>query len=582
MIRLSSWRLLPLFLLIAILASACGNLLAGDPQIVATVPAQQAANGVETLQMPPNSPDIANGARIFQDNCTRCHGTTGAGDGELVQSGKVPRMISFLELSAVRQSSVSDFYNMITNGNVANLMPPWKDSLSLQERWDVAMYAYTLQYSQEQIQHGSQLVQNPSTELKLESDAQLANATGLGGEDAYAAVAYERVQSVKNWGQSAEATQNFDVFSVSGTVSNGTSGYPVPTDQSVELHYGNQADGTKALSTTIDANNQYRFDNVPFKADYQYLVVVNYKNHNFIGDVLQGSTIQAENQQDITLYETTEDPTAINLKEIDFVVQYLTVDGVGTGLVITQQNIYENVTDRMFHILTPTNNMYASLLIQLPVGAVILNDPSDSRFIQDKNDYALVDLRPVYPGTHTVEAVYFIPYETGRVIDEPVNYRFKGDVNVVLTVPELKLETDNFEEAKDQVNLGTDTNPLMGRKFTSTYDLKTGESVIFDIEGQVFRSANTSANSSLITQEQILPILLVIVAVSGFVIVGIMLMLRSRAKNPQAEIDRLLKEIAELEALHEAGRINHDAFQQKRKALRDKVAQLMGQNSEKA
>jgi hypothetical protein len=474
---------------------------------------------------------------------------------------------------------------MITKGNIANLMPPWSDSLSLQERWDVAMYLYTLHYTPEQIELGSSLAINPSSELRLESDIDLASANTIVGEDAFAAVAYERLQSVQNWGQSVteEAiVQDFEVFSVVGTVIHGTEGSLVPQGQTVELHYGNAEDGIQTLSTVIDSNNQYRFDNIAFNPDYEYISVIAYQGRNFLSPLLQAGNIREVNEQEITVYEVTEDSSAIVLREVDFIIEYLTVDNVGTGLVITQQNIYENVTDRMFHIETPNNGMLASLLVQLPIGAVFLTDPSDPRYLQAASEYALVDLRPVYPGFHTIETIYFIPYENGRVIDEPVNYRFEGDVNVMVTVPELKIVSDNYERLEEEVNLGTDDTPVMAKQYKARLNLATGESIIFDIDGQVFSSSNTSSDNSVVTQDQIIPILLVIVAVSGFVLMGIMLILRSRANDSQREIDNLLRQVAELESLHEAGRINHDAFQQKRKALRDKIAALMADTKEGA
>ncbi|MEO1287681.1 MAG: cytochrome c, partial [Chloroflexota bacterium] len=116
---------------------ACSD-LAGEPEIVATVPS--ASNTVADVELPPSAPDIANGARIYQQSCTSCHGEMGAGDGELVESGDVPRMGSFLDPVHMRQQSPAFYYDIITNGNIINLMPPWSGSLSVQERWDVAMY----------------------------------------------------------------------------------------------------------------------------------------------------------------------------------------------------------------------------------------------------------------------------------------------------------------------------------------------------------------------------------------------------------------------------------------------------------
>ena len=42
-------------------------------------------------------PDIAAGAQIFAQNCVRCHGAGGEGNGELVKSGQVPPPLSFTD-----------------------------------------------------------------------------------------------------------------------------------------------------------------------------------------------------------------------------------------------------------------------------------------------------------------------------------------------------------------------------------------------------------------------------------------------------------------------------------------------------
>jgi mono/diheme cytochrome c family protein len=587
---LFSWRMMPLFLLMVLFLSACVG-LAGDVEIVATLPSniqqEQATTVPEALQMPPSAPDISNGARIFQGSCISCHGITGVGDGELVQSGEVPRTVSFLEPSAVRQQTPNFYYDIITNGNIINLMPPWNESLSVQERWDVAMYVYTLQYTPEQIERGSQLVSDISTELSLESDDDLAAASGLEGDDAYAAVAYQRVQSVRNWGEIAPeelvsdeiVSQDFETINFFGTVTHGTAGNSVSEGQTVELRYGNSDDGVQVLESSLDANNQYRFEGIPFNPDYDYFAIATYQERGFVGELLEASAIQADNEQNITLYEVTEDPSVVVLRQVDFVLEYLPVEGLGTGLVITQQNIYENTSDRLFHLNPPGGNLSASLLMQLPIGAAILNDPNDPRFLQAQNEYAIVDLRPVYPGLHIIESVYFIPYENGRVIDIPVNNRLEGDVNIIVTDSELTITSDIYQLI-GEINLGTEDNPFIGRQFTGTTNLAVNESIIFDIEGQVFPNTNTGLNTTVLTQEQLIPIVLVIIAVIGVVAVGIVIGLRSRANDPQREIDRLLQEITELEISHEAGQVNHDVFQEKRKILRDQLAQLLAENTE--
>src|SRR5690242_4509938 len=71
----------------SLLLAGCGG-LAGEPRIVSTLPPSTAAP--TEAPYPSSPPDIAAGAQIFAENCTRCHGVGGAGDGELVKSGQVP------------------------------------------------------------------------------------------------------------------------------------------------------------------------------------------------------------------------------------------------------------------------------------------------------------------------------------------------------------------------------------------------------------------------------------------------------------------------------------------------------------
>src|SRR5689334_12026152 len=128
-------------ILMAFLLAACGG-LAGEPEIVGTV----VPPTVEPVVYPPQPSNLANGAKLFADNCTACHGKTGDGQGENVLSGKVPAMPSFLDSNHVGSKRPDEYFSMITSGNLEKLMPPWKDALTVQERWDVAMFVYTMRY----------------------------------------------------------------------------------------------------------------------------------------------------------------------------------------------------------------------------------------------------------------------------------------------------------------------------------------------------------------------------------------------------------------------------------------------------
>jgi hypothetical protein len=342
------------------------------------------------------------------------------------------------------------------------------------------------------------------------------------------------------------------------------------------LRYGNETIGVQVLDTIVNANNQFRFTGVPYDESYEYFASATYQERGFLSRLMGGRSMQASNEMNIVLYDTIPERSAVTMTSVDFQIDYLSVPDLGTGLVINQTNGYFNSTDRMF-ILRPEGSEYSvSLLMQLPIGATILNSPEDPRFIQAQAEYALIDLQPVYPGQHIISASYFLPYQDGRVIDIPTNNRFEGKVDILLSIPELSIVSDTIH-LLEEVNIGTDENPQMAKLYSGTFSLQVGESILFDIEGALPISENTSADSTVVTQDQLFPVLILIGLVVLGLGVGLLFGLRARANSPQAKINRLTRQIAQLEDLHKAGRINHDAYQQQVKGLKQELTRLLAE-----
>ncbi len=134
--------------------AGCSGLTSEPPIVTTLIPATSAP--IES-DFPASAPRLALGAQLYAANCIRCHGERGGGDGELVQSGQVQNAGNFLDpLTAVVQTP-SDWFKTITNGRIENLMPPWRDALTAEERWAVALYTYTLHYTPDAITRGQEL-----------------------------------------------------------------------------------------------------------------------------------------------------------------------------------------------------------------------------------------------------------------------------------------------------------------------------------------------------------------------------------------------------------------------------------------
>ena len=104
---------------------------------------QQDVIQIAGVAVAPNKvPDIVEGAKLYQLNCTSCHGTNGMGDG-VAGKGLDPKPANFLDPALVRSSSPYMFYNTIRLGVPGTGMSAFSQ-FSDQEVWNLAFYLKSL------------------------------------------------------------------------------------------------------------------------------------------------------------------------------------------------------------------------------------------------------------------------------------------------------------------------------------------------------------------------------------------------------------------------------------------------------
>jgi hypothetical protein len=87
---------------------------------------------------------LARGQTEFQVFCSPCHGRTGRGDGMVVQRGyKHPPSY---HVDRLRQMPIGYFFDVMTIG--VGAMPDYAAQIAPADRWAIAAYVRTLQYSQ--------------------------------------------------------------------------------------------------------------------------------------------------------------------------------------------------------------------------------------------------------------------------------------------------------------------------------------------------------------------------------------------------------------------------------------------------
>jgi len=112
-------------ILICILLAACGG-GAATP----TAPAAASSNT-----------DSASGEDLFVNNCAKCHGLGGLGDGPSVGS---LRTQAGLNLTILKDKTDDELYETISIGKGSD-MPPWELVLTKEQRQGLIQYIRTLQ-----------------------------------------------------------------------------------------------------------------------------------------------------------------------------------------------------------------------------------------------------------------------------------------------------------------------------------------------------------------------------------------------------------------------------------------------------
>ena len=99
---------------------------------------------VDAIPFEVSHADLKRGQERFNIYCTPCHGRLGDGQGMVVQRGL--RQAASYHQDRLRQERIGYFFDVITNGFGA--MQGYAEQVPVRDRWLIAAYVRTLQFSQ--------------------------------------------------------------------------------------------------------------------------------------------------------------------------------------------------------------------------------------------------------------------------------------------------------------------------------------------------------------------------------------------------------------------------------------------------
>ncbi|MDX2167058.1 MAG: c-type cytochrome [Deltaproteobacteria bacterium] len=102
-----------------------------------------AATGVSEPVFPPAAPSASRGRALFAEHCAGCHGARADGVGP--NAARLdPKPANFTDAQFMRGETPFDFFHVISIGKGTSAMPAWGDVLTLQDRWDLVSYLWTV------------------------------------------------------------------------------------------------------------------------------------------------------------------------------------------------------------------------------------------------------------------------------------------------------------------------------------------------------------------------------------------------------------------------------------------------------
>lgn len=519
---------------------ACSG-LAGEPEIVATLPPRVAIEPT----VPVESVDLdVPGAAIFIENCAPCHGNVGRGDGPVVLAGSIQSIPNLADPATMSVQTPQEYFDVITNGRVEKLMPPWRDSLSEAQRWEVTNYVYRLGHPDAVVAESTALVEAvpaPQSTEEGESAAAAPTAVALAGRA---------------------------VGVVIGEITNATAGGTLPETLVAKLHVIDQDFNETTVEVPV-SEGAFRFDDVEFRAEDRYVVTVDYQEMLFVSEIVAGNPAALTRDLSIDIYEPTNEASVVQISS--FTSQVSVTDDV---LNVFQLVTFTNSSDRAYYQTADGT----SVGLTLPEGAQQLDLDSMGRYRLSSDGRTIFDSIPLLPGeTHVMHVAYTLPY-TGQIeVSQPVQYALSSGYEVLVDDPAIEISGDGLAPLGGRT-IGTGVVMSFGTEAAQT----AGGSVRFAVSGQptVAVIAPTTNAPPVLAY-----VLIGLGAVSIAMASGLYVTNRRQTPPPSAPLENdlqtrmntLVKEIGALDVQRERNQISAEVHEERRARLKAELMALMQQ-----
>ncbi len=555
------------------------------------------------------------GQALFVKRCVQCHGQQGQGDGPLAEQipGPLP---DFTAPDYAADMSPQDIFDVITNGRMDKMMPPWGQELSEEERWDLTSYVWSLHIPAQTINDAIALYESTCTQCHGSSGAGLTpdvpdlnNAKWLDVTDAQLAAAFTShphpaVGELSDDQQQllALAARRFSLGfdqtqvtveglgDVDALVKNGGSGEPL-ANQPVRLIIFQQEQFAEIREGQTDDQGRTQFTGLPTGPTWAYVIETTYQDLTYHSEVGHFSPDSNMIELIASVYDPGASIDAVSISRAHWLIDISNPSFIDVGEVYA----FSNSAKRVFTgEMNPGADKPEVIRIPLPENAIHISVEGETlgeRFLLEGT--TLIDTQPLPPGDTQIFLRYALPVENGQAtLAHPLLYPTKmlnllaPDIGVTVQAPDWQQEAPIQTQSGDFLNYTILNLPASS----------TPTAIISGISEELVQQQSETGDGA---QQQIIdssaapgvsgsPKLPWIVSGLGLILLGGGLFIgwkkhaRSLAQLPalrQEQKQALIQQIAALDDRFEAGNIPADSYYQQRNALKLQLIALLGEET---
>jgi len=360
-------------------------------------------------------------------------------------------------------------------------------------------------------------------------------------------------------------------LSVKGQVTNGTPGGEVPAGLEVSLYAFAGGEEVEILTTSLAADGSFVFEGVTAGEDWTFMAQVTYQGVDYSSEAMVPAPDQRELELPIVIYETTEEPTSVQVAQL-----HIFVTGMEGRLMVEEYFLIGNEGDRTYvGAVDPETGDRVTVRFTLPEGAedLTFDGPGlGERFVEQTDGFA--DTRPIPPGSVTSEVVFYytLPYREGLQVEQAVDVPVKSVV-ILMVQGDLALEGPGLEP------MGTVDTQMGPALSYIAGPLAAGERLAFTLMPAplpVMESAGPADHPAAVPTRNVAREAAVGLATLAVAVIGAALLWRPPAPGPvPPRVRPLVEQIAALDMEYQSGRISEETYHRRRGELVQRARDLL-------